>query len=318
MLSFVIPAYNESDGVEIFHKELLLPNIKNLHLRDFEIIYVNDGSRDDTLKRLVKIAKKDSHVRVINLSRNFGKEIATTAGIFQSSGDATIILDADGQHPPIFFKEFIEKWKNGAQVVVGIRNKEQHEGIVKRVGSKLFYKLFNDLSGSEMVPRSTDFRLIDRAVREEFNKFIERDRITRGLIDWLGFKREYVYFDSPARLAGEASYKTGQLFKLAINSFTSLSLKPLFIFGWVGAIITVFSFMLGLFIFIETFILGDPLKLQFSGPFMLGVFMSFMIGIILISQAILSIYVSHIHTQAQARPLFIIDKSSSVNLNKQD
>lgn len=316
MLSFVIPAYNESAGIETFHKKILLPNIEKLSVDSYEIIYVNDGSKDDTLEKLTGLAKRDSNTKVVNLSRNFGKEIATTAGIFQSTGDATIILDADGQHPPAVFQEFIDKWHNGAQVVVGVRNKEQHEGAIKRVGSHIFYKLFNSTSGTEMVPRSTDFRLIDRNVREEFKKFSERDRITRGLIDWLGFHRDYVYFDSPARLAGEASYKTSQLVKLAVNSFTSLSLKPLFIFGWVGALITLFSFLLGIFILVEMFGMSDPLNLNFSGSFMLGVFMSFMIGILLMSQAVLSIYISHIHAQAQARPLFVVDRSTSTNLDE--
>lgn len=314
MLSFVIPAYNEAEGIKAFHKTLLLPNIKKLGEEEYEIIYVNDGSKDTTLNLLTGFAHKDKHIKVINLSRNFGKEIATTAGIFESSGDATIILDADGQHPPELFKEFINKWKAGAQVVVGVRNKEQHEGFIKRAGSKIFYKAFNSASGVEMIPRSTDFRLIDSDVREEFKKFKENNRITRGLIDWLGFQRDYVYFDSPARLAGKASYKTGQLVKLAINSFTSLSLKPLFMFGWVGVGITTLSILFGLFIIIEQFILNDPLALHFSGPVILGVFTSFMIGLVLISQAILAVYISHIHAHSQNRPLFVIDQSKSSNL----
>ena len=313
MLSFVIPAYNESEGIEEFHNKLLLPNVKILN-EPYEIIYVNDGSKDDTLEKLSYIAKNNKNIKIVNLSRNFGKEIATTAGIFQSNGDATIILDADGQHPPAFFKEMVKEWKKGANVVVGVRNKEKHEGLTKKIGSKVFYKLFNSASGTEMVPRSTDFRLIDKNVKEEFIKFTERSRITRGLIDWLGFKRAYIYFDSPARLAGKASYNLSSLTKLAINSFTSLSLKPLFLFGWVGLIITVVSFLLGAFILIEQFIMGDPMHINFSGPFMLGVFTSFMIGILLISQAMLAIYISHIHTQTQNRPLFVIDKNSSVNL----
>lgn len=315
MLSFVIPTYNEAEGIETFHKTLLVPNIKKLKDAEYEIIYVNDGSKDATLDLLTTIAKKDKHVKVVNLSRNFGKEIATTAGIFQAVGDATIILDADGQHPPEIFQQFVDKWHNGAQVVVGVRNKEQHEGFIKRTGSKIFYKLFNSTSGAEMVPRSTDFRLIDRDVREEFMKFTERNRITRGLIDWLGFQRDYVYFDSPARIAGQASYKTSQLVKLAINSFTSLSLKPLFMFGWIGGGIIVLSMLFGIFIIVEQFILRDPLALHFSGSVILGTFTSFMVGLVLVSQAILAVYISHIHTQTQNRPLFVVDKKKSKNIS---
>lgn len=250
----------------------------------------------------------------MDLSRNFGKEIATTAGIFEAKGDATIILDADGQHLPAFIGEFIKKWEAGAHVVVGVRNKQKHEGIIKSVGSKVFYRLFNSTSGTELVPRSTDYRLISSEVRHEFKKFTERNRITRGLIDWLGFERDYVYFDSPERIAGEASYKFGQLVALATNSFISLSHKPLFIFGWIGLAIILSSLALGGFIIIEQFILGDPLKISFSGSFMLGVFISFLIGTVLISQAVLAAYISHIHTHSQSRPLYIVDKRDSRNI----
>jgi glycosyltransferase involved in cell wall biosynthesis len=312
--SIIIPAYNESEGIVEFHSKLLFPVITEHLSKDYEIIYVNDGSTDDTLEKLTKLATENENVKVINLSRNFGKEIAITAGIFKSTGDVTIILDADGQHPPKLIPEFIKHWENGSQVVVGVRNKEQHEGIIKTYGSKVFYKLFNGTSDAELIPRSTDFRLISKEVREEFIKFSERNRITRGLIDWLGFRRSYIYFDSPARLAGIASYKTSQLVKLAANSFVSLSLKPLFVFGWVGLGITFASLCLGLFILIEQLILGDPWSLHFSGPFILGVFTSFLVGTVLVSQAILAAYISHIHTQTQDRPLFIIDKRNSTNL----
>lgn len=313
-ISLVIPAYNEAEGIRRFHDELLAPALDLKYVTP-EIIYVNDGSRDTTLDELTAIATKDKRVKVLNLSRNFGKELATTAGITYASGDAIVILDADGQHPPARIKDLIAKWHEGAQVVVGVRNSNQKEGLVKKFGSKVFYKLFNTYTNAAIVPRSTDFRLIDRVVQQEFVKCAERNRITRGLIDWLGFKRDYIYFDSPARLAGEASYKTSQLFRLALNSFVSLSLTPLFIFGWVGVAITVLSVLFGLFILIEQFLLRDPLALHFSGSVMLGDFIALLVGLVLISQAILATYISHIHTQAQSRPLFIIDPTTSVNLN---
>ncbi len=314
LLSIVIPVYNESEVIEKFHTELLMPSIKKFLKSSYEIIYVNDGSSDDSFTKLQSLAQADEHVRVVNLSRNFGKELATTAGLHHSNGDASIILDADGQHPPELIGEFIRLWKKGSDVVVGIRNKERHESLIKRFGSKVFYKLFNSTSGINLVPRSTDYRLISREVREEFLKFTEINRITRGLIDWLGFERSYVYFDSPERVAGSASYQTSQLIKLAVDSFVSLSLKPLFIFGWVGLIITLCSLITGVFIIIEQFLLNDPLGIHFSGPFILGVFTSFLIGLVLISQAFLATYISHIHTQSQNRPLFVVDKKRSINL----
>jgi len=307
--------HNESEGAELFHN-ILLPAMKRFTKNSFEIIYINDGSNDDTLDILTKLAKNNNAIRIVNLSRNFGKEIATTAGISIATGEATIIMDGDGQHPPQLIGEFLKQWKGGAQVVVGIRGTNQKEGVVKKWGSKVFYHLFNSMSDAKIIPRSTDFRLIDKAVRTEFLRFTERQRITRGLIDWLGFKRSYITFDAPARLAGEASYKTSQLVKLALNSFTSLSLKPLFFFGWVGVFITSLSFLAGLFIAFEYFAFKDPLHFGFSGSFILGIFMSFMVGLVLISQAILATYISHIHTQSQGRPLFVIDPTTSVGIAK--
>lgn len=312
-LSIVVPMYNESEGALLFH-ESLFGIAKKASKNSFEIIYINDGSSDNTLEVLSGIAKKQPEIKVINLSRNFGKEIATTAGISIAQGKATVIMDGDGQHPPELIPDFIDKWRKGAQVVIGVRATNMNEGFVKKWGSKVFYKLFNSTSGSKIVPRSTDFRLIDEVVRTEFLRFTERNRITRGLIDWLGFKRDYITFDAPARIAGEASYKTSQLVKLAMHSFTSLSLKPLFFFGWVGLIITCLSLFMGVFIIFEQFIFNDVLNLGLSGSFMLGVFMSFMVGLILTSQAILAAYISHVHVQTQDRPLFVIDPTCSINL----
>ena len=321
-ISIVIPVFNEQAGIEEFHYNIIAPEIEKLQDKsNFSIVYVNDGSRDDSLKLLQSIASKDDRVSVVSLSRNFGKEIATTAGIHAASGsDAVVCLDADGQHPPALLGDFIAKWEAGAKVVVGVRESNQNEGFVKKQGSKLFYRLFNSFSGSryKMVPRSTDFRLIDKLVVAEFLHFTERNRITRGLIDWLGFKTDYIYFDSPERLAGKATYKTSDLAALAINSFISLSTKPLLISGYIGAFIFIVSVIAGLFIIIEQYLMGDPLGLDVTGAAQLGIFLSCLVGIVLISQSIMSIYLSHIHTQTQGRPLFVIDKSESVNLRSDD
>lgn len=316
LLSVVVPMYNEAEGALLFHNDLLPAVIKAAN-KSFEIIYVNDGSRDITLDILSDIAINNTSIKVVNLSRNFGKEIATTAGISIATGEVTIIMDGDGQHPPKLIGEFLSKWRDGAQVVVGVRSSNQKEGVVKKWGSKLFYRLLNANGDTEMIPRSTDFRLIDKEVRDEFLSFSERNRITRGLIDWLGYDRAYILFDAPARLAGEASYNFNSLVKLALNSITSLSLKPLFMFGWVGLGIIILSIIAGLFILIEQFILNDPLKLHFSGAAILSIFIGFLVGLILISQAVLSVYVSHIHAQTQARPLFVINRRSSRNLSSE-
>ncbi len=311
-ISFVIPAYNESAGIARFHSELLMPHLK--HLPEYEVIYVNDGSHDDTLEKLTAIAADDGRIRVINLSRNFGKELAVTAGLHHASGDAIITLDADGQHPPELIAKFIEKWERGAQVVIGIRKSNRKEGGVKKLGSKLFYRLLNSINTVRIEPGSTDYRLITKDVQREFVKLTEHSRITRGLIDWLGFRRDYIYFDSPARLAGTASYDSTKLLGLAVNSFISLSLKPLFILAWMGLLITLLSLVVGVFIFVEQLLLGDPLGLNFTGAALLGIFISFLVGLVLTSQGVLAVYLSHIHTHTQGRPLFVVDHSTSVGI----
>jgi len=307
IISLVIPAYNEQLGILKFHNKLLLPALKSMQEYDFEITYVDDGSTDKTKEILQDIADADRRIRLACLSRNFGKEIATTTGIHISNGDAVICLDADGQHPPKILYKFIDKWEKGAKVIVGVRKSNKNEGVIKKYGSKLFYKLFNQLSGSKqkITPRSTDYRLIDKSVQQEFIKFSERNRITRGLIDWLGFRRDFVYFNSPARLAGNANYQIRDLTKLAVNSFISLSVKPLLFFGYVGLVIFLISLITGIFIIIEQYILGDPMGLKFTGSASLGVFISCLIGIVLMSQSMISIYLSHIHTQTQNRPNYL-------------
>lgn len=309
LISIVVPAYNESEGIKSFHNNLLIPSIEGLNC---EIIYVNDGSGDSTIEKINELAESDKRIRLIDLSRNFGKELALTAGISLAKGEAIITLDSDGQHPPKEIPNFIDEWKSGAQVVIGVRKSQNHEGFIKRQGSKIFYYIFNKLSGTKLVPRSTDYRLIDSLVREEFIKMAEPNRITRGLIDWLGFKKTYVYFNSPERTMGESTYKTSALIKLALNSFTSLSLRPLFIFGYLGAFLLVLSVSLGMFVLIEYFIMGDPMNLNITGSAILSIFILFLVSLLLISQSLVSVYIARIHEQTQSRPLFIVNKKTSV------
>ena len=316
LLCIVVPAYNEAAGIERFHNELLLPHVKKVAKDSYEIIYVNDGSKDNTLDILTAIAAKNQHVKVVSLSRNFGKEVATSAGIEFARGKAIVIMDSDGQHPPALLHEFVNKWKAGAQVVVGIRASNQKEGFLKKWGSKLFYILFNSVNGVAITPGSTDYRLIDEVVRQEFIKLPEHNRITRGLIDWLGFERDYIYFDSPARLVGTATYSPSKLIGLAMNSFVSLSLKPLFLLAWIGFIITFLSFAAGVFMFVEQVILDDPLNLNFTGAALLGIFISFLVGLVLTSQGVLAVYISHIHTHGQGRPLFVVNSTQSIGINQ--
>lgn len=312
-ISVVIPVYNEEKGFKKFYAEMLEPELKKLKY-NYEVILVDDGSRDKTLEIVQGMAEKDAHIKVLAFSRNFGKEVALTAGIREATGDAVLTIDADGQQPPKLIPEFIEKWEQGGEIVIGVRGKYEKHGLIAKLGSKLFYKMLNGMGVKDTVPGSTDFRIIDRAVADEYNKLTEHGRITRGLMDWMGFKKVYIDYIYGNRLAGKPSYNFSKLFNLAIDSFISLSTTPLMIFGWIGVFITVASFILGVFVGIEEFILGDPIGLKWTGTTCVSIFITFLVGLVLISQAITALYISHIHAEAQGRPLYIIDRKNSRNL----
>ncbi len=316
-ISIVVPLYNEQLGITSFHKSLVktlitIPDIT------YEIIYCDDGSTDNTLEVITSLVKKEGFVRIISLSRNFGKEYALTAGIHNANGDAIVMIDGDGQHPVELLGSFIQTWKDGAQIVVGVRKSHTRLPLRVRFNSWLFYSLFNRITRQKLVPSSTDFRLINSDVRSAFLKLQESNRITRGLIDWLGFKPAYISFVANERQFGKPSYDTRQLIELAINSFISLSPRPLYIFGYVGIVISILSAILGCSVIIEQFLLHDPLYWHFSGTAMLGIVILFLVGIVLMSQGVLSLYVSHIHTQSKRRPLYIVDYKHSIGIDERD
>lgn len=313
LISFVVPAYNEALGIVKFNTSLV-DVVKKCNIQ-YEVIYCDDGSLDNTSDVIKDLIKQDSSLKLIKLSRNFGKECALTAGIAIAKGDAIITLDSDGQHPVTCIPEFIKAWNNGAQVVVGIRSNPSGKGFMKNTGPMIFNKVFNKITGQNVEVGSSDFRLITNSVQKAFLSLPENDRATRDLIDWLGYKRAYVHYDAADRYAGVATYTSKQLLKLAADRFVASSPQPLYIFGYLGVLITFLSLSLGILIFLEQLILNDPLGWNFTGTAMLGVLILFMVGIILMSQGILSLYISHIHTQSKQRPLYIIDYESSIGIN---
>lgn len=316
LISVTVPLYNEAAGILTFHDQLVKV-IKAATKNSYEIIYCDDGSNDDTAALIHKLCAKNSRVKLITLSRNFGKESALSAAIHQASGDGILMLDGDGQHPIELIPDFIKAWQEDAEVVIGLRSDKDSESAFKRFGSWLFYKLFNRLTGQKMTPGATDYRLIDRSVQQAFLSLNETDRITRGLIDWLGFKRQFIPVHRLARTAGTPGYSLSSLIKLATNSFVSLSSTPLYIFGYIGMFIASTSFLVGLAVFIEQVIMRDPWHWQFTGSAMLGILILFLVGIILISQGIISLYISHMHSQTKGRPLYVINYKQSAGINQE-
>lgn len=307
-ISIIIPAFNEEKNILPIFVELkkVFAQLENKYF--FEILFVNDGSSDDTIGEIEKLAESDSIVKFIDFSRNFGKEIATTAGINNCNGDACIMLDADLQHPVEKIPEFIAKWEQGSDVVIGIRKSSKSDGLMKRFGSNLFYPIINKIAEVKVVPNATDYRLMDRVVIDEFKRFTETSRMTRALIDWLGFKREYIYFDANERLHGTASYSFWKLFTLAMNSFISLSLVPLKIAGYLGIFITIFSGISGFYILIGKYFLHTDFASTFSDSENLAILLLFLVGIILTSIGLLALYVANIHSEVINRPMYVVRK----------
>lgn len=304
ILSIIVPVYNEEAAIAPFFAELnnhlSYPNI------EFEILFINDGSSDNTQTVLEELARNNHQVRVLEFSRNFGKEYATTAGIHHAKGDAVLSIDADLQHPPRYIKEFIKKWEDGAEVIIGVRENDASDSFLKKISSPLYYKIMNKISETKIIPRATDFRLIDRQVADAFKKLTEHNRMTRGLIDWMGFSREYIHFESPERIHGEASYSTWKLIKLATESFISHSLVPLRLAGYLGVAITFVAGLLGTVMFVDRFVYS--FGFNFSGTAILADIILFLVGIILMALGLFSFYIGQIYRETQNRPLYVIKK----------
>lgn len=309
LISVVVPVYDEEGGILDFLDGQLLSVLSKLKY-DAEVIIIDDGSKDKTLAKIKssKILNSGTLVNVIALTKNFGKEVALTVGLEAANGGAVIMIDADGQHPAEEIPKLIEKWEDGALIVTAVNsgNTTKH-----RVRSKIYYKIMRAMGNKNVMPGAMDFRLLDRTVVDEFNQLTERNRLTRGLIDWLGFDQEYVKVKTRGRKNGKPTYSTKKLAGLALDSMVSSSRTPLVIFGYLGAFITIFSVIFGLFILIEQYIMGDPMNLDWSGAVAMSVFVSFLVGLVLVSQSITALYISQIHAEAKGRPLYVVNKKKS-------
>ena len=308
-ISIVIPVYNEAGNIYNLHSRL--ENVaSSLPQFEWEYIFVNDGSSDHSLEVLKLLASADTKVKVLDFSRNFGKEIALTAGAHEAeSSDALICIDADLQHPPELITTLVSQWEEGAEVVVTIRTEIKEQPLMRRAGSFLYYWLMRKMSGIEMRAKTTDFRLYDKKVVQAFSKATERERMFRGIMDWMGFRRSYVEFKADARVAGEAGYSYAKLMRLAMNSITSFSLWPLRIAGYLGVIITLISFALLAWMLLNYFIFS----LWIYTPLAIVVVINtLLMGIVLMAIGLVALYIGIIHTEVVNRPLYIIREKISV------
>lgn len=308
LISVVIPVFNEEQNIPLVFEEVKKTFAAHPEY-DFEVIFVNDGSRDNSLLEILRLSREDHRVRGLDFSRNFGKEPATSAGCHQARGDAVVTMDADLQHPPMLILQFLELWEQGAEVVYTVRKVNTGAGWFKKISSKMFYWLFNKVSEVKTESGTTDFRLMDKKVIEVFRKFPERERMFRGMIDWMGYKRAKVEFVAPDRIHGNANYSYNKLFQLAINSLTSFSLLPLRLAGYGGIFITVLSGLLLLGMVVANGFV-DPN--MFTSIAILGVSNMFLIGIVLISLGFIALYIARIHNEVINRPLYIVREKVNI------
>ncbi len=317
VMSVVVPVFNEADGIVSFH-ELLTETLHTIVGQAYEIVYCNDGSTDETVTVVRDIAKNDNHVRLISLSRNFGKESALVAGIEAARGQAVILIDGDGQHPIAALPDFYAQWKGGAQVVIGQRSCKDAETFAKKMTSKLFYSLHGMATGARVDPLTTDYRLLDREVVTAYLRLSEANRLNRFLIDWLGFERAYVPIDRGERIAGESKFTVKALTQLALDAMISSSMRPLYVLLAIGCVIMAGSLALGAVVGIEQIVLGDPLEWNFTGTALLSILILFLVGLVLISQGIASLYIAASYRQVKQRPLYVINQKLSYDYNKEE
>ena len=302
-IAIIVPVYREASNLPLLYKRL---EVVTANLPDFEweYILVNDGSPDHSLEVLHNLAQQDRKFKVLDLSRNFGKEIALTAGVHEAKNvDAVICMDADLQHPPELIPKLVQEWQKGAEIVATIRTSIEKQPLLRRIGSHIYYWLMNQMSGLEMVSQTTDFRLYDKKVVVAFCQATERERMFRGIMDWLGFRKIYIEFSADARNDGAAGYSYAKLYHLAINSITSFSLWPLRLTGYLGVTITLISgslltWMLG------NYMLGN--KAMYTPLAIVVVANTFLIGIVLMAIGLVALYIGTIHTEVVNRPLYLV------------
>ena len=307
-ISFVIPMYYEEKVVEECYKRV--KNVLNdLSQYEHEIIVVNDGSRDQTLPILEKLAEKDSSLKIISFSRNFGHQAAVTCGLQYVTGDAIVIIDADLQDPPELIKEMLQLWEEGNEVIYGKRKARKGESAFKLLTAKMFYKTLNALSDVEIPKDTGDFRLVDKKVVDTINQLPEHNKFLRGLFSWVGYKQVAFEYERQERFAGQTKYPLKKMLKLASDGIISFSTKPLKIVGALGLLSICVSFVLLIYAIVSYIWNLNNLS---SGWTSIMVAITFFAGVQLLSIWIIAEYIGRIYDESKRRPQFIIDKKINI------
>ena len=310
-VSIVIPMYYEEEVANECYEKVseVLKGIGDKY--DYEIIFVNDGSKDKTLEILEEISKKDEKAKIISFSRNFGHQAAVTAGLREVTGDAIVIIDADLQDPPELIPQMLELWEQGNEVIYGKRKTRKGESAFKLLTAKMFYKTLNALSDVEIPKDTGDFRLVDRKVVDVINSLPEHNKFLRGLFSWVGFKQKAYEYERQERFAGKTKYPLKKMLKLASDGIISFSSKPIKLVGALGIISIIISIIILIYALISYIFQLNNLS---AGWTSIMVAITFFAGVQLLSLWIISEYIGRIYDEAKGRPQYIIDKK--INFDK--
>jgi len=300
-LSLVVPVFNESETVSIF-LDRVNSIFSKLNEVNLEIIFINDGSSDDTLARLLEAQKKNSGIRIVDLSRNFGKEAALTAGLNIASGHVIVPIDVDLQDPPELILEMIKKWREGYDVVVGKRINRGSDTWLKRKSATFFYRIHSKIAESKIPENVGDFRLMDRSVVDALNALPESRRFMKGLFAWVGFKTAAVEYARPERAAGVTKFNGWRLWNFALEGITSFSTAPLRIWTYLGGVVAFISFLFAAFMILKVLIYG----VDVPGYASVVVAVTFLGGLQLIGIGIIGEYLGRSYIESKRRPIYLV------------
>ena len=306
-ISILVPCHNEQENIEKLY-DALVESIAKINGYQWEIVFVDDGSFDDTLSRIKQLRERDERVCFISLSRNFGKENAMLAGFDHITGDAVIIMDADLQHPPHLMAEMIAEWESGYDDVYAERLNRGKESWLRRKLSMLYYRLLQRLAKVDVLPNVGDFRLLDRKCIDSLKKLRETQRYTKGLYCWIGFKKKKISFQQADREKGKSSFSYHRLFNLAIEGITSYTTAPLRISTVVGIVVSLVAFIYMCYVLVKTIIYGEPVQ----GYPTLVILILFLGGVQLLSLGIIGEYLGRVFHETKNRPVYLISEQEGI------
>ncbi|WP_346347740.1 glycosyltransferase family 2 protein [Acidithiobacillus acidisediminis] len=309
MISIIIPCHNESENLSALYTRI--STVMEQIGEPWEMVCINDGSKDDTLAQLLALHREDPRVVVIDLSRNFGKEAALTAGLDHARGDCALPLDADLQDPPEIIPELVAKWKEGYDVVNAVRLSRDGESWFKRASAHAFYRVINRMSDVEIPADTGDFRLLSRSALEALKKLPERRRFMKGLFAWVGFRTTNVYYHREPRYAGKTKWNYWRLWNFAMEGITSFSQVPLQLAAYLGFFVSLLAFLYAIWLVISTLVYGNPVK---GYPSMM-VTLLFLGGVQLMALGVIGEYLGRIYEESKRRPVYLVRQVYHSNRN---